>query len=163
LQIIIRSLRFFSAMSRNDTETMSDLMTDDAAWWIAPGTRFSGLLTKVEYLHKIRWLYSLADGPLEMTFQEITAEADRVALIARGFLPLKDGRAYQGYYNFLLHIRKSQIVIGKEFLDAVHVNEIFGPDGTHTILHSINEWDPWSGRDGSEQPPVNKWQNGGIE
>lgn len=71
---------FFASMRRNDTGAISELMTEDAAW-IAPGTNFSGLLTKVEYLHSIRWLHSLALSPVEMVFQEIAAEDDHVAII----------------------------------------------------------------------------------
>jgi len=75
-------LAFFAAMGRNDVETMGKLMTDDATWWVVPGTKFSGLWPKADYLSNIGLLYEIAAGPLEMDFREITAEDDRVAIVA---------------------------------------------------------------------------------
>lgn len=120
------ALAYFAALARNDVEGMSELMTDDATWWIVPGTKFSGLHTKAEFLANIPMLYANAASGLEMEFREITAEDDRVAIVAKGNLPMKDGRAYQSNYNFLLHMRDGKIASGKEFLDPIHVNKIFG-------------------------------------
>ena len=57
-------LAFFAAMGRNDVETMGKLMTDDATWWVVPGTKFSGLWPKADYLSNIGLLYEIAAGPL---------------------------------------------------------------------------------------------------
>jgi hypothetical protein len=57
-----------------------------------------------------------------MEFQEITAEDDRVVIVAKGKLPLKDGRTYRN--NFLLHMRAGKTASANAFLDAIHVNEI---------------------------------------
>jgi ketosteroid isomerase-like protein len=74
-------------------------------------------------------LYADAASGLEIEFHEITAEGDRVAIVAKGSLPMRDGRAYRSNYNSLLHIRDGKISSGKELFDAIQVNEIFGkPD-----------------------------------
>ncbi|WP_433556078.1 nuclear transport factor 2 family protein [Pseudonocardia xinjiangensis] len=119
-------LAYFLALGRNDISAMDALMTEDATWWIVPGTKFSGLHQKSEFLENISMLYATAAGDLEMEFRDITAEGDRVAIVAKGNLPMKDGRTYQSNYNFLVHMRDGKIANGKEFLDAIHVNEIFG-------------------------------------
>jgi ketosteroid isomerase-like protein len=106
---------------------MSRLMTEDALWWFAPGTKFSGLHSKAEFLATMAMLHADAAGSLEMEFYEITAEGDRVAIVAKGSLLMRDGRVYRSNYSFLLHIRSGKISSGKAFLDAIHANEIFGP------------------------------------
>jgi ketosteroid isomerase-like protein len=120
------ALEYFAALARNDVSGMSKCMTDDATWWIAPGTSFSGLQEKEPYLRNIAAFLASAAGPLELTFGEITAEGDRVAIIAKGKLPLKNGRTYESHYSFLLQFRDGKIASGKEFLDAVHANDVLG-------------------------------------
>jgi uncharacterized protein len=121
------ALAYFAALSCNDVKAMARLMTDDAIWWFAPGTRLSGLHSKADFLAKMAMLHADAASSLDMEFYEITAEGDRVAIVAKGSLPLKDGRVFRSNYNFLLHIRSGKISSGKAFLDAIHANEIFGP------------------------------------
>jgi ketosteroid isomerase-like protein len=61
--------------------------------------------------------------------REITAEDDRDAIVTKGNLSLKNGRAFQSNCAFLFQLRDGKIASGKEFLDAIHVTEIFGaPD-----------------------------------
>ena len=121
---------FLDALGRGDTETMSRLSTDDMTWWIMPGNRFSGTHAKGPYLENLpAALFANAASPLKLEYGEITAEADRLAVVARGDLPMKDGRHYRNHYHFLLHFRDGTIASGKEFTDSLHINEIFGaPD-----------------------------------
>ncbi len=120
---------WFAALGRGDTETMSKISTDDLTWWIVPGNKFSGIHTKAQFLGNLAMLFENAAGPLTLEFREITGEGDRLSIVAKGDLPMKDGRRYQSNYHFLLHFRDGKLASGKEFLDTLHVNEIFGaPD-----------------------------------
>ena len=119
-------MTYLTALAHNDVKGMSAVMTDDATWWIAPGTKFSGLHQKADVLANISVLYQNATGGLKLDICDVTAEADRVNVVAKGDLPLKDGRAYQTNYSILFRMRDGKIASGKEFLDAIHVNEIFG-------------------------------------
>jgi len=125
---------WFSALGRGDTETMSRISTDDMTWWIVPGNKFSGTHTKEQFLGNLSMLFENAAGPLTLEYREITGEGDRLSIVAKGDLPMKDGRRYQSNYHFLLHFRDGKIASGKEFLDTLHVNEIFGsPDDSSNV------------------------------
>jgi ketosteroid isomerase-like protein len=117
---------FLDALGRCDTETMSNLSTDDITWWIMPGNRFSGTHAKRPYLENLPRLLDNATGPLKMEYHEVTGEDDRIAIVAKGDLPMKDGRHYRNNYHFLLHFRDGKIASGQEFTDSLHINEIFG-------------------------------------
>lgn len=120
---------FLDALGRCDTDTMSRLSTEDMTWWIMPGNKFSGLHTKEHYLAHLPKLLVNASGPLKLDYHEVTGEDDRLAIVAEGDLPMKDGRHYRNNYHFLLHFRDVKIASGKEFTDSLHINEIFGaPD-----------------------------------
>lgn len=70
-----------------------------------------------------------ASGHLKLEYSEVTGEDDRIAIVAKGDLPMKDGRNYRNNYHFLLTFRDGKIASGKEFTDSLHINEIFGaPD-----------------------------------
>ncbi|WPU21912.1 nuclear transport factor 2 family protein [Cedecea neteri] len=120
------ALAYFSALTRCDIQAMGDYMTDDATWWVSAGTKFSGLHDKKSFLGRIPGLFADTTGQIDLEFFEITAEDNRVNLIAKGHLQFNDGRVYSSNYSFLLMFHDGKIASGKEFLDAVHVNEIFG-------------------------------------
>ncbi|MBW4793242.1 nuclear transport factor 2 family protein [Pseudomonas tolaasii] len=120
------AMEYFASLTRGDVAGMSDCMTDDATWWIVPGTKFSGLHSKASFLRNIPALFEGTTGGLLLDFYDVTAQDNRVAIVAKGNLKFKDGRTYASNYNFLLTFREGKIVNGKEFLDALHVNEIFG-------------------------------------
>lgn len=83
---------FLDALGRGDTDTMSKLSTEDMTWWIMPGNKFSGLHGKSPYLANLPKLLENATGPLKMDYYETTGEDDRLAIVAKGDLPTKDGR-----------------------------------------------------------------------
>jgi len=121
---------FLNALGRGDTDMMSKLSTEDMTWWIMPGNRFSGLHSKTSYLANLpKLLLDNASGPLRLEYHEVTGESDRLAIVAEGDLPMKDGQHYRNNYHFLLCFRDGKIASGKEFTDSLHINEIFGaPD-----------------------------------
>lgn len=121
---------FLDALGRCDTGTMSKLSTEDMTWWIMPGNKFSGLHAKTSYLANLPKLLENASGPLMMDYHEITGESDRLAIVAKGDLLMKDGRHYRNNYHFLLRFRDGKIASGKEFTDSLHINEIFGAPET---------------------------------
>ena len=121
---------WFSALGRNDTNTMSDISTDDLTWWIVPGNKFSGTHAKRDFLAALSKVFENAAGELTFDYREITGEGDRLSIVALGDMPMNDGRRYQSNYHFLMHFRDGKVASGKEFLDTLHVNEIFGSPET---------------------------------
>lgn len=118
--------KYFAALGRQDKQTMSTFLADDAHWWIVPGTKFSGLATKPKFLSALDMLFDKAAGDFEIKFLKVTAMEDRVSILAKGDIPLKGGGNYNSDYHFLLTFRNGKIIDGKEFLDAVLVNKVFG-------------------------------------
>ncbi len=125
-QNIETATKYFAALGKQDTKTMSSFLADDAKWWILPGNKFSGLHEKVKFLSSLDMLFDKAAGDFEIKFLEVTAMENRVAILAKGNIPLKGGGNYDSDYNFLLTFRDGKIVEGREFLDAVLVNKVFG-------------------------------------
>lgn len=124
---------WFTALGQGDTKTMSEISTDDLTWWILPGTKFSGLHTKEDFLSNLSMLLENAAGDLTFQYGEFIGEGDRLSITAKGEMPMIDGRRYTNDYHFLLHFREGRIASGKEFFDGLRVNEIFGtPDGSES-------------------------------
>jgi uncharacterized protein len=121
------ALEFFDAIAHGDVARINNLMTNDGTWWVSPSTKFSGLHQKKDFLRIIPRLFAEAAGPLTFRFDELTAEEDRVSMTAKGHLLMKSGQTYQCEYHFLIRVRDGKIAGGKEYLDSVHVNSIFGP------------------------------------
>jgi uncharacterized protein len=117
---------YFAALGKRDAKAMSTFMTDDAKWWILPGNKFSGFHEKAKFLSSLDMLFEKTPGDFEIKFLEVTAMENRIAILAKGNIPLKDGGNYDSDYNFLLTFRDGKIVEGREFLDAVLVNKVFG-------------------------------------
>lgn len=90
------------------------------------GNKFSGAHGKKDFVGALSTVFENAAGDLTFEYREITGEGDRLAIVAMGDMPMKDGRRYQSNYHFLIHFRDGKIASGKEFLDTLHVNEIFG-------------------------------------
>lgn len=117
---------FIEASCSGNVSRMSELMTDDATWWVMPSTPYSGVHKKEEFLSFVPQLFSDADGPMTMRFDEFTAEGDRVSITAKGHVKLKSGKVYASDYHFLLFIRDGKIAKGKEYMDTAQVAEVFG-------------------------------------
>lgn len=64
-------------------------------------------------------------GALRIAPETMTAEDDRVSVIASGHAELMDGRTYAPDYHFLLTIRDGAIAEVREFMDTLHAKEIF--------------------------------------
>lgn len=124
---------FFDAIAAADFARMDRMMTDDATWWVAPSTIFSGLHTKKEFLALVPQLFEQAAGPFTFDLRDFTAEEDRVSMTAKGNMPTKSGKVYASDYHFLLYVRDGKIAAGKEYGDSVHIGNVFGfpePEGS---------------------------------
>lgn len=117
---------FLNAVAAGDVDRVSEMMTDDATWWVMPSTPVSGLHQKEGFLNLFPQVLSLGDGPLTFRFDEITAEDDRVSLTVKGHLKMKNGMVYSGDYHFLVFIKDGKIAHGKEYVNTAHVAEVLG-------------------------------------
>jgi ketosteroid isomerase-like protein len=55
----------------------------------------------------------------------MTAEGDRVAVEAKSFATMEDGRVYANSYHFLLTVRDGKVTTVREYMDTIHARETF--------------------------------------
>ncbi len=124
--------RYYDCINRGDLHAVEDLLTDDhrrfllstREWW-----------TKEKFM-EVERVSGLGAGlfrePLRVEVEVITAEEDRVAVVARGFAVTRDGLTYNQMYHNLYKIRNGQIAEVLEFNDTKHVFDVIrrGPSNT---------------------------------
>jgi ketosteroid isomerase-like protein len=120
------AVAILEAIASGDIDAVDRLMTDDAIWWVAKSTNVSGTHKKPEFLEIVRQILDKGDGPLSFTYDDITAEDDRVCVMCSSHLKVRGGKTYANDYHFLFHIRDGRIASGREYLDTHHLNDIFG-------------------------------------
>lgn len=62
---------------------------------------------------------------LKIMVDELTAEDDRVSVLARSDAIHASGKPYRNRYHFLLRFRDGKIVASHEYLDSLHLNDVF--------------------------------------
>ncbi len=108
-----------------DLEAMDAMLADDAVWWSVPTPIASNEMTKQEFLDFFPKFYGNFAGPFTMRYDEFTAEGDRVAMVAKGHVELKNGKTYASDYHFLFTVRDGQIAYVKEYANTAHAIEVF--------------------------------------
>lgn len=119
--------RFFEAFSRGEIANAATLMTNDSHWTVMGGLDgMSGVYARdafVDLAEGAKAFYR--SGALRITPGIMTAEDDRVSVIATGHAELMDGRTYEPDYHFLLTFRDGAIAEVREYMDTLHAKDIF--------------------------------------
>lgn len=112
----------FAATSRVDVSAF----TDDATWWTLSGgdVPIKAHADQVSAVASVHFA-----GPGRFEIERVTAEADRVAIEARGFQPLKDGRSYDNLYLWLFSFNGAKICQVKAYFDTQRAARAFSPPG----------------------------------
>lgn len=118
--------QFFKAFSASDFDTALSLMADDASWWVAGTTDISGTYTKEGFRELVGGVVGGTKAGIALTPTGITAEGHRVAAEASSDGETLDGKRYQNLYHFLFECRAGKIVAVREYMDPLHVREVFG-------------------------------------
>jgi len=105
---------------------MASMLSPDLRYWISPGSDFSGNHDKSSVLALLPAIFDAAAGPTKLTYREVTAQDDRVALVADSTMPLKSGGSYDQTYHWLFKFRDDKIVEILEYLDILQVWKTFG-------------------------------------
>jgi ketosteroid isomerase-like protein len=118
---------FFATFSKGDVPGVIDLMHDEGSWWVSGAIDgMSGTHTKAGLaglLDGARALYR--EGALRITPISMTAEEDRVAVEAKSFATMEDGRIYANSYHFLVTLRDGKVALVREYMDTIHARETF--------------------------------------
>jgi ketosteroid isomerase-like protein len=117
---------YHAALQASDGEKMASMLAPDLRYWVSPGSAFSGNHDKPSLLALLPAIFDAQAGPTTLTYREITAQDDRVSLVADGKMPLKAGGSYDQTYHWLFKFRGDQIVEILEYLDILAVWKAFG-------------------------------------
>jgi ketosteroid isomerase-like protein len=119
--------KFFTHIGKREFTHALTCVSDDVIWWVQGDTPASG------YRHGKDSLFSDLEGSLSsdltISFGDLTAEDDRVALEMRSHATLTSGKSYANTYHFLLTIKDGLITQGREYLDTKHLCETIFASG----------------------------------
>jgi ketosteroid isomerase-like protein len=119
--------RFFETFSSGDVPAIVEAMAPDGTWWV------SGKLDGMSGSYTAAGLAPLLvganagykAGALRITPTGMIAEGNKVAVEAKGFAEMRDGRIYDTQYHFLITIRGGKIGEVREYMDTQHAKETF--------------------------------------
>ena len=119
--------RFFETFSTGNVPAIIAAMAPDGSWWV------SGKLDGMSGSYTATGLGPLLEGAnagykagaLRITPTGMIAEGDKVAVEAKGYAELLDGRKYDCQYHFLITIRGGKVAEVKEYMDTQHAKETF--------------------------------------
>lgn len=117
---------YLDALQASDGGKMASLLAPDLRYWISPGSAFSGTHTKESVLALLPAIFDAQAGPSVLTYRYITAQNDRVSIVADSTMPLKTGGSYDQTYHWLFRFRDDKIVEILEYIDILEVWKTFG-------------------------------------
>ncbi|MAT50723.1 MAG: hypothetical protein CMK32_06015 [Porticoccaceae bacterium] len=114
--------RYMQAVVDGDIDTVRELQHPDVTWWILGG---ESTLDRDTFTNMVAQGL-VAAKERKITITGLTAEDDRVAVMAEGEMVFPD-RVYRNSYHNLLVIRDGKIVEGREYMDTKAVEAAFAP------------------------------------
>jgi hypothetical protein len=130
---------YLGALQASDGEKMASMLAPDLRYWVSPGSAFSGNHDKDSILALLPAIFAAAAGPTKLSYREITAQDDRVSVVADGTMPLKVGGSYDQTYHWLFKFRDEKIVEILEYLDILEVWKAFGTPDQKAIAKAATE------------------------
>jgi len=130
---------YLGALQASDGEKMASMLAPDLNYWVSPGSAFSGNHDKASLLTLLPSIFDAQAGPTKLTYREITAQDDRVSVVADGKMPLKSGGSYDQTYHWLFKFRDDKIVEVLEYLDILAVWVAFGSPDQRAIAKGATE------------------------
>ena len=116
-------VEFVRAMSSGDVTSAFAKLTDDATWFSLSTREF---VTRESMQAMVEWAFTSAlKGPIVQTVQTMTAEDNRVAVVATGHGVTVDDVVYDQMYHFLFEFRDGLISKIWEYNDTNHAREVF--------------------------------------
>jgi uncharacterized protein len=130
---------YHGALQAMDGEKMASMLAPDLQYWISPGSAFSGIHTKESVLALLPAIFDAQAGPSVLTYRYVTAQDDRIALVADSTMPLKSGGSYDQTYHWLFRFRDDKIVEILEYLDILAVWKTFGTPDQKAMADAATE------------------------
>jgi uncharacterized protein (TIGR02246 family) len=124
------AVAYLKAISSGDTDALADMFTEDGVIIVESNTKLPpeirGREPIREFMRGIPLLFP--DTGLAIHPDEMTAEGDRVAVVAHSDAVHVSGKPYRNRYHFLIRIRDGKIVASHEYLDSLHLSDVFFGD-----------------------------------
>ena len=130
---------YLGALQVSDGEKMASLLAPDLRYWVSPGSDFSGDHDKASLLALLPAIFGVQAGPEKLIYREITAQENRVSVVADGTMPLKSGGNYDQTYHWLFKFRDDKIVEILEYIDILQVWKAFGTPEQKAIAKASTE------------------------
>jgi ketosteroid isomerase-like protein len=96
---------YLGALQASDGDKMAGMLASDLKYWISPGSAFSGTHDKTSLLSLLPRIFDAQAGPSKLAYREITAQDNRVSVVADGKMPLKSGGSYEQTYHWLFKLK----------------------------------------------------------
>ena len=119
--------QFWLAFSESRFDDAMALLADNATWSVKGKTHISATYSKAEFSELVNGIAENTENGITVTPSLLTAEDNRVSMIAESYGQLKNGRVYQNDYHILHIIEAGKLSAVHEYMDTEHVTEIFGP------------------------------------
>ena len=119
-------VNFLELANSGQFDAASELLHDDAVWWINGDLPSSGTTRgKEAVLTLYKALEHFMQLPVKMNYTALTAEEDRVAVEMNGDCKFLDGRPYCTVYHMLYRLKDGKIIRCHEYFDTKYVAEVF--------------------------------------
>jgi ketosteroid isomerase-like protein len=121
------ALSFFENLSNGRIGAALELIDDSVTWWLAGKPEqfaLAGPKNKAEFAEMLRLIETGMPNGIRLTITGITAEGDRVAVEMDADGLSATGKEYHNQYHDLLEVRDGKIVVGREYLDTAHAEEV---------------------------------------
>jgi ketosteroid isomerase-like protein len=130
---------YLGALQASNGDKMASMLAPDLQYWVSPGSDFSGTHDKAALLALLPSIFAAQAGPTKLTYRAITAQEDRVSIVADGTMPLKSGGSYDQTYHWLFKFRNDKIVEVLEYMDVLAVWKAFGTPDQKAIAKAATE------------------------
>jgi ketosteroid isomerase-like protein len=111
---------FFKLLNDRNTKEAFTLLDESIHWWILGNIPVSGDYDYKKITFGLKMLYRAFDT-FQFTLKEVTAEDDRVSVVAESHgIRKSTGKKYNNHYHFLFTLDNGKITKTKEFFDTVH-------------------------------------------
>jgi hypothetical protein len=114
---------YFELINKKETAKAFELLSEDLHWWIAGTTKASGNKDKRMISLGFKMIHRGFEG-FHFILHEMTAEDNKVSLIAESKGKHSSGRLYNNHYHFLFTIVDGKIAKVKEYFDTEHATWI---------------------------------------
>ena len=118
--------RFLAAFSESRFDDALELMDDEGTWWVAGTTDISGTYSKKEFHELVNGVAGGTRSGITLTATGMTAEDNRVAVEAVSDGETQEGKRYLNQYHFLFEFKNGKFISVREYMDPMHVREVFG-------------------------------------